>query len=199
MEKTIKNIFEENHDIYFIGEVDEAPLSTLIKDIRAIKTRDDNAINANAAALKELRITVGEQERPEINLYLSTYGGSVYDGLGIYDVIKSLAESYVVNVIVTGKAMSCGLFILQAGTRRYGSKNSTYLYHDISGFQAGKLKEIKESSEEWTRLKNKIDDIILSRTNITREMLDDVTEHKKDWFFDAETALQLGVIDKIID
>lgn len=198
MDRTIKDIFSENHDIYFTNKVSEESLSTLLKDIRAIVTRDKQIIKDNKSHLKSIGLTVTEEKLPEINLYFSTYGGVVYDGLGIYDAIKNLTETYTVNIIVTGKAMSCGLFILQAGTKRYGAKNSTYLYHDLSSFGAGKIKEIQEDAEEAVRLRNRVHDILLSRTKLTEQQLNDAIEYKKDWYFDAETALELGVIDEII-
>lgn len=198
MDRTIKNIFDENHDIYFNGDVNEGNLTTLIKDIRTIVTKDDKFLADNKALLTSMGISVSDAKLPEINLYLSTYGGNVYDGLGVYDAIDNLSRKYQVNVFVTGKAMSCGLFILQAGTTRYGFKNSTYLYHDVSDIEIGKLKSIQESTEEGLRLRKRIHDIILSRTKISEEQLNDMIEHKKDWFFDAETALKLGVIDEII-
>lgn len=199
METTIKSLFDENHDIYFTGDIEESTLEKLEKDIREIKQRDEKIIRSNKAILESAGIYASDFKLPEINLYLSTYGGVVYEGLAIYDLIKSLTKTYTVNIKVVGKAMSCGIFALQAGTKRYGSKNSTYLYHDISGFKVGKLEDIKESTEEWKRLRDKVDDIILSRTKITREMLDETVKCKKDWFMDAETALELGVIDEIID
>jgi ATP-dependent Clp protease protease subunit len=199
MERTLKDIFYENHDIYFSDEVNESSLLALIKDINAIVKKDEQIIAENRHRLEALNITGAEFKKPEINIYISTYGGVVYDGLGMYDAIKALTKDYKVNVIITGKAMSCGLFIIQAGSMRYGTKNSTYLYHDLGCFGLGKIKEIQEDTEESIRLRNRVHDILLSRTKLTEEQLNDVIEHKKDWYFDAETALKLGVIDEIID
>lgn len=199
MDRVIKNIFDENHDIYFAEDVDEVSLARIIKEIREITNKDEKIINDNKALLESIGINISSIKYPPINIYLSTYGGVVYDGLGIYDAIKSVEDKYEVNVIVTGKAMSCGLFILQAGTKRYGTKNSTYLYHDVSDVEIGKIKAIQESTEEGLRLRNRIHDIILTRTKISEQQLNDSIEHKKDWYFDAQTALELGVIDEIIN
>ena len=199
MERTLKDIFYESHDIYFSDEVNESSLLALIKDINAIVKKDEQIIAENRSHLDALNITGAEFKKPDINLYISTYGGVVYDGLGMYDAIKTLTKDYKVNVIVTGKAMSCGLFIIQAGSMRYGTRNSTYLYHDLGCFGLGKIKEIQEDTEEAVRLRNRVHDILLSRTKLTEEQLNDVIEHKKDWYFDAETALKLGVIDEIVD
>ena len=56
-----------------------------------------------------------------------------------------------------------------------------------------------DSVEESSRVKSMLFDIITATTRITKERLSQVSEQKKDWFFNTEEALELGVITEIID
>lgn len=59
--------------------------------------------------------------------------------------------------------------------------------------------DMPESVEESSRVNTMLFDIITSTTRITKERLSQISEQKKDWFFNAEEALELGVITEIID
>ena len=169
-----------------LGEnVNSCSVKDIIKSIMDINYDDD-------IKCKEFS---GFQKLP-INLYINTYGGSVYDGLGLINIIK--ASKTPIYTYVVGEAMSMGLPILVSGTKRFAYKYSTIMYHEISTFMWDKLESIKQDLKEGERLQVILDSIILNNTQILKEKLDNVKERKIDWYISAEEALKLGIIDEII-
>jgi ATP-dependent Clp protease protease subunit len=94
--------------------------------------------------------------------------------------------------------MSCGFLISISGQKRFGYKNSTYLYHQVSSGVAGKAKDIEEEWVEVKRLQKMIEEITLENTSISKKKLKEVYDGKHDWFIDSKEALELGVIDSIL-
>ena len=135
-------------------------------------------------------------ERKPISLYINTYGGSVYDGFGLINIIK--ASTTPIYTYVVGEAMSMGLPILVSGARRFAYKYSTIMYHEMSTLMWDKLESIKQDLKEGERLQVILDSIILNNTQILKEKLDNIKERKIDWYISAEEALKLGIIDEII-
>ncbi len=103
------------------------------------------------------------------------------------------------HTIVTGCAMSCGFLILLAGHKRFAHKMSTPLYHQVSTGFFGKVQDMEEKLEEAKRLQTQIEDYTKSRTKIGKKKLREILENKKDWYMSADEALELGVVDEILD
>ena len=131
-----------------------------------------------------------------IQIYIDSYGGAVYQCMGLLGVIEQSVTP--LHTIATGAAMSCGFMILISGHRRFGYKHSTPLYHQVSTGFYGKVKDMEQSLTETKRLQKKIEDITLARTKISKEKLEEVLENKIDWAMTAGEALNLGVIDEIL-
>lgn len=133
-----------------------------------------------------------------INLFLTTDGGNVEEGLAIYDAIKY--SKTPVDIYVLGKCYSAGFLILGAGTHRFAYPNARFMIHELSySLPYNKLATHEDYTNEFKENQKQVNKLILSDTNISREELQWHCEHKKDWFMSAEEALNLGVIDKIID
>lgn len=154
--------------------------------------------------LEECRIwaQMGGTEMPALKLnpitmYISTYGGSCYDGMALYDTIKG--SKTPVEVVCTGKVMSMGVIAILAAQVRKAHRNTTFMIHQLSSMAIGTLQDMVDSVEESSRVNSMLFDIITSTTRITKERLSQVSEQKKDWFFNTEEALELGVITEIID
>ena len=148
---------------------------------------------------KEKEYTLNGQHyiRYPIKLYISSYGGSVYDGLGLAGIIKS--SKTPVHTYAVGKVMSMGFLLALSGHKRFAYPHTTYMCHSLSGWSVGKIADLQESVEEDIRLQTKIDNIILENSNITQEQLNDTHTRKFDWYLDATTALELNCVDEIIN
>ena len=94
--------------------------------------------------------------------------------------------------------MSCGFMILITGHKRLGYPHSTPLYHQVSSGFWGKVKDLEEKLEETKRLQQKIEDMTLEKTSISKKKLKEILKNKIDWYMSAEEALALGVIDEIL-
>ena len=182
------NMGEDKKNRYFyLGEdVSSSSVKDIIKEIREINRHDD-----------EQDKKVVDYEREPIEIIVSTYGGSVYDGFGLVDAI-TLSKTPVHTVCV-GKAMSMGFIILAAGHKRFITPMATPMYHEISTGAWGELEKIKRTTEEAERLQKIYDDFILKKTNILQEKLDSVKERCADWFMTADEAKKLGVVDEILE
>lgn len=175
--------------IWLSTEVYPETMSPVIEAIAQINYEDDR---------KEKQYEMEGQKyiRTPIKLYVSSYGGSCYDGLGLIGAMRS--SKTPVHTYANGKVMSMGLFIAIAGHERFAYPYTTYMYHSISSCSFGKFQELKEDVAEVERLQTIVDDLLLSVSSITQEQLDDIHVKKIDYYFDTDTALSLSMVDEVI-
>jgi len=175
--------------LYLPEQVNQESMNNLTKSI--LEINDDDAYLRKLYAIEDI-----EYIAKPIQIYIDSYGGSVYQCFGLLGVIDK--SETPVHTIVTGCAMSCGFMILISGHKRFGYEMSTPLYHQVSTGFRGNVQDMEESLEETKRLQKKIEDITLKRTNIPKKKLTQVLKNKVDWYMTAEEALGLGVIDGIV-
>lgn len=180
----------KERNLFLAQQVTQESINAISKSIIEINQDDEELIK-----LYELH---GLTYNPKpIMLYIDSYGGWVYQCMGLLGIMK--ASKVEVYTIVTGCAMSCGFLISISGHKRFGYPKSTYLYHQVSGGAIGTVKEMEEGVIETKRLQMMIEDITLENTKITEKKLEKIYKTKKDWFIDSQEALKLGVIDEIIN
>ena len=198
-EFTIKTFDEKIHNIYLNGEVDKDMWQTLIDNINEIKSADDDIADQNLASLMSVGIEA-QVIRPEINIYLNTVGGYIYDMFSIYDEIKKLTSEYVVNIYCVGKVMSAGTIIMLATDleHRFAYQNTTFMYHTLAGCAWGKMKDMEEDVEESKRLHKLMWNIFKEKTEIPEDKLDEIYKCKKDWYINADQAKKYKIISKIV-
>jgi ATP-dependent Clp protease protease subunit len=196
---TIKTFDEKIHNIYLKGDVDEEMWQALVDKINEFRSADDDIADQNMASL----LSIGIQAkiiRPVVNIYLSTFGGYIYDMLAIYDEIKALTKEYEVNIFCVGKIMSAGTVIMLATDleHRFAYQNTTFMYHTLSGGSWGKVKEQEENVEESKRLHKVMWGILKENTSIPEDKLDEIYKCKKDWYITAQQAKKYKIISEII-
>lgn len=198
-ELTIKTFNDKLHNIYIKGEVDEEMWSFLVDKINEMRGADDDVSENNTSALLALGLLT-EAKRPPVNIYLSTYGGNTYDMFAIYDEIKKLQETYEVNLYCVGKIMSAGTIIMLAVDKkhRFAYPNTTFMFHTLSSFTYGKIKEMEEDIDEAKRVHNLMLKIYKENTSIPEDKLNDIYKRKKDLYMTAEQAKKYKIIDKIV-
>ena len=198
-EFTIKTYDAKLHNIYLKGDVDEDMWSALVDKINEIKAADKEIDEMNVGTLSLFGIEA-QAIHPSINIYLSTFGGYIYDMLSIYDELVALQKQYVVNIYCVGKIMSAGTIIMLAVDieHRFSYHNTTFMYHSLSGSAWGKLKDMEENVEENKRLHKIMWTIYKERTAIPADKLDEIYKCKKDWFITAKDALKYKIIGKIL-
>ena len=194
----IKEIELKNRTITIFNDVEESTISYAVEKIVHINQEDDawirnvyGAMEASGAKFNPTAI-----EMPHIQVLLSTYGGSVYDGLSLYDAIKNSKTE--VDITCFGKIMSMGIIVLLAAKTRKAYRNTRFMIHEMSSCVFGKLADMEETLDESKQLNKILFDIIEKETNINKSKLKEIYEHKTDWYFSADEALELGIITEII-
>lgn len=147
-------------------------------------------------SIKCMRYLASQGKKP-ITFYLNTGGGSVYDGLSIYDHIKSTTRIVPVNIIASGACMSMGMIIMQAATKRLALPNTGFLLHELQSSVRGSLSNMKDDMAESERLQQRLDEIVAKRSGQDIAKLRKTFE-RKDYFFDAQEALKFNLIDEIV-
>ena len=179
----------KDRNIFLAAQVTQESINAVSKSI--IEINDHDAEITKLYALQNLLYT----PRP-IKFYIDSYGGYVYQCMGLLGIMEN--SKTPIHTIVTGCAMSCGFMISISGHERFGYKNSTYLYHQVSSGAIGKAKDMEEEIIETKRLQKMIEKITLEKTHISKEKLKEVYDGKRDWFMSTTEALKLGVIDKVL-
>ena len=132
-------------------------------------------------------------ERKPIKLFINSFGGSVYDGLALFDTIKQ--SKTPVHTISIGSSMSMGLWIYLAGHKRFVGENATLMFHDISTVVWDKTEGIKQEVKEMERLQAMLSQHITSTSLIKQETLDDYITRKAEWYIPSDEAIKLKLAD----
>ncbi|MCP9815908.1 ATP-dependent Clp endopeptidase proteolytic subunit ClpP [Synechococcus sp. GreenBA-s] len=140
-----------------------------------------------------------EAEDPEkdIFLYINSPGGSVYDGLGIFDTMQHIKPD--VQTVCLGLAASMGAFLLAAGTKgkRSSLTHSRIMIHQPLGGARGQASDIRIQADEILYLKKKLNQELSDRTGQPLTRIEEDTD--RDFFMSPAEAVEYGLIDKVID
>ena len=132
-----------------------------------------------------------------ITLYLNTPGGSVVDGLAVYDTIRRISSP--VHAVVSGMAASMGAIILagcEKGERAICPHGEVLLHQPLGGAQ-GQATDIEISTKRLLRTKKILMQILADNCD---QPLDKVTEDcDRDYWMGAEEALAYGICDRLLD
>lgn len=126
-------------------------------------------------------------ERTPILLFINSYGGSVYDGLALIDVIKH--SKTPVHTICVGSCMSMAFWIWLAGAKRLIGERATLMFHDLSTFAIDKTEGIKQELNEMLRLQEMLIADITENSLVREETLRDYILRKAEWYIPAEEAI----------
>ncbi|MCL4446199.1 MAG: ATP-dependent Clp protease proteolytic subunit [Actinobacteria bacterium] len=145
----------------------------------------------------QLILLESEDHEKDISLYINSPGGSVTDGLAIYDTMQYVRPD--VSTICVGLAASMGQFLLCAGAagKRYALPHSRILMHQPSGAMQGQAADIAIQAEQIVYLKRMMAERIAFHTGQDIERIE--ADSDRDRWFTAEEALEYGFIDKVID
>jgi len=155
---------------------------------------DDQIANLVVAQLLHLEASDPDKD---VHLYINSPGGSIYAGLAIYDTMRFIKPDVATTCF--GVAMSMGSLLLAGGARgkRLSLPNARILIHQPSGGFQGQASDIDIHAREVLDLRRRVDEIYARHTGQTTEQVHD--DMDRDRFFDAEQALEYGLIDRIVD
>ena len=146
----------------------------------------------------ELLLLEAEDRDKDISLYINSPGGSVTDGLAIYDTMQYV--NCDIRTICVGMAASMGQFLLCAGApgKRFSLPHSRILMHQPSaGGMQGQASDIAIQAEQIVYLKKMLAERIAFHTGQSLERIE--TDSDRDRWFTAQEAKEYGFIDAVID
>lgn len=180
---------ERAYDIY----------SRLLNDRIVMLNEEVNSVTAGLV-VAQLLFLEGQDPEKDICLYINSPGGSVSDGMAIYDTMNYIKCD--VSTICMGMAASMGAFLLSSGAKgkRLALPSSEIMIHQpliAGGGISGQVTDIQIRTKYLQRTKDRLNHILSENTGKDYETVCADTE--RDNFMTAQEALEYGLIDKVLD
>lgn len=136
------------------------------------------------------------ENNKDIKLYINCPGGSVTDGLAIYDTMQFIKSD--VSTIAIGLSASMAAVLLSGGAKgkRFALPNAEILLHQVMGGAEGQATDIKIKAEQILRIKEKLNKLLAETTGQNIKKIENDTD--RDYYLNASEAVKYGLIDKII-
>ena len=175
---------ERAYDIY----------SLLLKERIIFLGTPINSQVANTIVAQLLYLAADDPER-DINMYINSPGGSVYDGMAIYDTMQLVTCE--VSTISVGLCASFGTVLLAAGAhgKRYALPNSTIMMHQPWSGMQGQASDIEIHARETLRIQDRLRQIIADHTGQPYEQV--ARDSDRDFWMTAEQAVEYGLVDQV--
>ena len=156
-------------------------------------------VNATTASLVVAQLLYLEAQDPdkEIQMYINSPGGSVTDGMAIYDTMQYIKCD--VSTICVGMAASMGAFLLSSGTKgkRLALPNAEIMIHQPSAGTQGQITDMAIHLRRLEIIKTRMNRILSENTGKPIEVV--TADCERDNFMTAQEAMEYGLIDKVID
>lgn len=153
----------------------------------------------SASIVAQLLFLESDAPSKSITLYINSPGGSVTAGLAIYDTMTYIRSP--VSTVCVGQAASMGSLLLAGGEKgkRFCLPHSSIMIHQPSGGYFGQASDIAIHATEILRVRKKLNEIY--KHHLTKEhTLEDIERlMERDRFLSAEEALEMGIVDEILD
>ena len=181
-EATEKHISVQDNKIYFYSGVNRNSCSELNKKISELEAK---AITlSNSLTIKP----------PPIKLFINSGGGTIVSGIASMDTI--LRSKVPVWTYVDGFSASAATFMTVVGHKRFMSRNSYMLVHQLSTAFWGTYSNFEDEKQNLDLMMKNIKNIYKEYTKIPMKKLNEILKHDLMW--DAKTCLEYGMIDEII-
>ncbi len=178
---------ERAYDIY----------SRLLNDRIVMLNDEVNSVTAGLV-VAQLLFLEGQDPEKDICLYINSPGGSISDGMAIYDTMNYIKCD--VSTICMGMAASMGSFLLAAGAKgkRLALPNSEIMIHQpLGGTGRAQASDIEIHANHIIRIKKKMNTLLSEMTGQPIEVIEKDTD--RDNFMTPQQALEYGLIDKVIE
>lgn len=156
---------------------------------------DVNEHTANIVVAQLLHLAY-EDPKKDIKLYINSPGGSVYDGLAIYDTIQYISPD--VQTIGIGLQASMGAFLLSSGAKgkRFALPSSRIMIHQPSSGTQGKVSDQEIALKESLYLKQQLNEVLAKNTGQKLSRIEKDVD--RDFWMSAKEAVEYGLVDKVI-
>ena len=152
--------------------------------------------SANRIVAQLLFLEADDPDR-DIFLYINSPGGSVYDGLGIFDTMQHVKPD--IHTVCVGLAASMGAFLLSAGAKgkRSSLLHSRIMIHQPLGGARGQASDIRIQADEILFIKDKLNKELSDRTGQPLERIREDTD--RDFYMSPSEAIDYGIIDNVFN
>lgn len=176
---------ERSYDIY----------SRLLKERIIFLGEEVNNVTANLI-VAQLLFLESEDPNKDISFYINSPGGSISDGMAIYDTMKYIKCD--VSTICIGMAASMGAFLLAGGTKgkRLALPNAEIMIHQPLGGAQGQATEIEIAAKHILQTKEKLNRMLAENTGKDISII--AADTDRDNWMSAEEAKEYGLIDRVI-
>ena len=182
------------------GEVSEKHISVQDNKIYFYSGVNRNAcceLNKKISELESKAITLSQNldtPAPPIKLYINSGGGGITSGISSMDTI--LRSNVDVHTYIDGFSASAATFLSVVGDKRFMSRNSYMLVHQLSTTFWGTYSNFEDEKQNLDLMMKSIKNIYKEYTKIPMKKLNEILKHDLMW--DANTCLEYGMIDEII-
>ncbi len=176
---------ERSYDIY----------SRLLNDRIVFLNGEVNEASSNIIVAELLYLEAQDPDK-DIQFYINSPGGSVTDGLAIYDTMQYIKAD--VSTICVGMAASMGAFLLSAGAKgkRICLPNAEVMIHQVLGETKGQETDIQIEARHIAKIKKNLTEIIAKNCGKTYEQV--YADCERNNWMSAEEAKEYGLIDSVI-
>ncbi len=152
--------------------------------------------SANRIVAQLLFLEADDPEK-DIFLYINSPGGSVYDGLGIFDTMQHVKPD--IHTVCVGLAASMGAFLLCAGAKgkRSSLLHSRIMIHQPLGGARGQASDIRIQADEILFIKDKLNQELSDRTGQPIQRIREDTD--RDFYMSPSEAVEYGIIDNVFN
>ena len=170
--------------------------SRLLKDRIVFIGTPINDFVANSV-IAQLLFLQTEDPKKDIYLYINSPGGSVTDGMAIYDTMNLVSCDIVTYCV--GLAASMSTVLLAAGTpgKRYALPNCRVMIHQPSGGATGQTSDISIAAKEILRWRKTINEVLAKHTGNDVSQIE--KDSDRDYYMDALEAKQYGIVDQVFE
>ena len=169
--------------------------SRLLNDRIIMLTEEVNNTTAAVICAQLLYLESIDPDK-DIYFYINSPGGSISDGMAIYDTMQYIKCD--VATICMGMAASMGAFLLSSGTKgkRYVLPNAEVMIHQPLGGAKGQASDIQIQAEHILRTKRRLNQILSENTGMPIADIEHATD--RDNWLTADEAVAYGLVDEIL-
>lgn len=169
--------------------------SRLLKDRIILLTGEVNE-EMSELVVAQLLYLESENSEKDIKMYINSPGGSIVDGLAIFDTMQLIKPD--VSTMCIGHAASMGAFLLGGGTKgkRFITPNAEVMIHQPLGGARGQTTDIVIQAKHIEKTREKMEKYISEFTGNSVEKVHQDCE--RDYWMDAEESVKYGIVDSIL-
>lgn len=187
----VPTVVEKTHD----GERAFDIYSRLLNERIIFLGEDVNEHTANIVVAQLIHLAY-EDPKKDIKLYINSPGGSVYDGMAIYDTMQYITPD--VQTIGIGLQASMGAFLLSSGAKgkRFALPHSKIMIHQPSSGTRGKVTDMEIDLKEGIAVKEMLASILAKNTG--QKIAKIKADMERDYWMTSAEAKEYGLIDQVI-